>query len=395
MNEKRERLSEYLMYFVLSIWFSTEIIFNTNLEYVFWWKKTYVNALVKYICLALLVVQIIILQHYNAKEMILLTALSIPMVLGTLNSDYNIMISTWLFIVASKYIDFDKFARIAYIALILMMLLVFYLYFFGWIDDTTIFRGNLLRHSWGYTHPNWLGIRVFQIILLHCYIRRDKLFFIDYAVVFLGAWFVDRVPNCKTAYYALIFFLVALLFGKLMDCFEDGDTFFAKVLILIAIVSNIVSVVLSVINVKAYPVLKAFDTFMSKRFSWCHKTLKYYGITLFGRNIELYTRRMNSLVRKFYVDTAYMAILIRYGIVVFCIFSILYICAMIYLFRARNYFLILIMSLYAVYGIMENTFFSMNQNIFLLLLAFPLYQKKALVESKYIKKQKPRIRIVL
>jgi len=89
-----------------------------------------------------------------------------------------------------------------------------------------------------------------------------------------------------------------------------------------------------------------------------------------------------------------VAILLRYGIIVFILFSVLYIVTMRYLLKTRNYFLIMILCLYAIYGIMENTFFSMTQNIFLLALAAPIFNKSLKDETSLVERGRTRIRIV-
>jgi hypothetical protein len=82
---------------------------------------------------------------------------------------------------------------------------------------------------------------------------------------------------------------------------------------------------------------------------------------------------MGVLMRRFYIDTSYVAILVRYGIGVYLIFSILYIVAMIYCLKKNNHFMVIVLSMYAIYGIMENSFFAITQNFFLIALSFPLY----------------------
>ena len=70
-----------------------------------------------------------------------------------------------------------------------------------------------------------------------------------------------------------------------------------------------------------------------------------------------------------------MSILLRYGPIVFILFTVLYVSTMIMLKKMQQYVLVEILCLYAIYGIMENNFFSMSQNLFLLLLSYPIYKR--------------------
>ncbi len=373
MAERREKFSEYFMYLTFGMWLAGEVLLSSNLERILWWDRTSINSAMAMITLYSLMIQIVFFQHYSINEVLIVSLCSIIIAIATLNSGYNIMMSTWLFVIASKYVNFDKVIKISYMILILTMAIIFFMYYTGQIDDSVIYRGSMIRHSWGFTHPNVLGVRVFQLVLSHCYLRKQHITIIDYGIIALASWYVYRVPNCKTAFFGLVIFGAMLLIYKAENWFVGGQVFFIKILVLIAIVVNVLSVILSIINVKAYPFLAMIDKRMSYRFSTCFRTLKYYGIKLLGQEINLYISRMGVLMRRFYIDTSYVAILVRYGIGVYLIFSILYIVAMIYCLKKNNHFMVIVLSMYAIYGIMENSFFAITQNFFLIALSFPLY----------------------
>ena len=395
MYEKRKYYSEYFMYAIITIWFSSEVNLNTRLEYIFFWKSSDCNDFIARLCLVLLTIQIVFLQEYSFHELVIIVLASIPIIIGTINSNYNLMISAWMFIVASKYIDFDRIIKIAYAILLIMIPLVLLLCFAGFIEDRILFRGSVIRHSLGFAHPNWLGVRVFQLIVMHCYIKRNRLTVVDYLLILLGALFVDKVPNCKTAYYCLIVFLIMLIAYKLSDAFVGGKDLFIRATIAIAVCSNILSVVLSIVDVKSFHYLRQIDEFMSNRFFWCHKVLKFYGWSWFGRNIEIYGKRMGRVFPRFYLDTAYMALLLRYGFIVYIFFSGIYLLAMIKCMFRKKDMLVIILSMYAIYGVMENALFSVTQNIFLLLLAIPLYSLDFNENKELQKDSRKRYKLVL
>ena len=151
------------------------------------------------------------------------------------------------------------------------------------------------------------------------------------------------------------------------------------------------SITMSLINVKRITLLSKLDKLLSLRFSNCYRTIKYFGIHLTGTNVNLYSKKMGLIYAKFYLDTAYTSILVRYGVIVYIVFSALYIYAMIYWYKKRNYMIVIIFGVYAMYGIMENTLYSLTQNIFLLAIAYPLYNKEFIDNT--IEKAHKRIKI--
>ena len=286
------------------------------------------------------------------------------------------MMSTWVFVVASKYIDMDKIAKISYYTELLMTLAVFYLFFNGFIEEYTMYRGSILRHSLGFSHPNQLRIRIFLLVVCRCYIRRKKFNFFDSGIIIAAAYFVYRVANSKTSYYALTILAVIMIFHALMGKFGGNFDKWSNLLITGAILSNVSSLLFSLKDIRKVEQISKFDRIMSRRFSQCYRTFKYYGIKLFGQDVQLIVNRPGvGKHYHFWLDNAYMSILLRYGPIVFILFTVLYVSTMIMLKKMQQYVLVEILCLYAIYGIMENNFFSMSQNLFLLLLSYPIYKR--------------------
>ena len=143
---KREAFGQKFIYFILILWFSTEVLFNSTLDRIFIWKISELNDTLAYIILGLLVAQIVFFQKYQIKEFALIAIVTLPVIIATLNSGHNTMMSTWIFVVASKYIDMDKIAKVSYYTELLMTLAVFYLFFNGFIEEYVTYRGLVLLH---------------------------------------------------------------------------------------------------------------------------------------------------------------------------------------------------------------------------------------------------------
>ena len=372
--KKREEFGKKFIYFILILWLSTEILFNTAIENFFGWKRGELNDVMAYVILIMLLVQMVFFQSYKVSEMVIISLITAFVAFATINSNHHTMMSTWIFIVAAKHIDFDRMVGIAYFVQLIMIAIVFYMFINGYIKEDLIYRGSILRHSLGFSHPNQLGIRIFLLLVSRCYYRKNKLNFIDVGVVIVAAIFVNKVANSKTSYYALIMLAVISSIYVLLRILHNDMKILANVAIAVGIIANIGSVILSTIELNKHQILNSLNIFMSKRFSQCHRTMKYYGVELFGQDVQLIVKRpIVGVVYHFWLDNAYMSILLRYGVVVFLIFSMLYFATMLYLKRTSKVYLLMIMALYSIYGIMENNFFSMSQNLFLLTLSFPLY----------------------
>ena len=86
-------------------------------------------------------------------------------------------------------------------------------------------------------------------------------------------------------------------------------------------------------------------------------------------------RKLAGITEQLFLDNSYMTLLIRYGIVVYLLFTVCFLLLLWRLYRLERYRLILILSVYAVYGIMENNVYMITHNIFLITMGIFLYRQ--------------------
>jgi hypothetical protein len=375
MNDKMQRIGKIFIYFTLLFWLANEVLLCSTITRIWLWESETFNNAVSYMVLVLLIVHIVVFQQYDFKEIVAIFLISLPIIYSTIISSNKLMMSTWIFIVAAQYIDFEDFIKLAYYVQIVMILIVLFLFFSGRIEEIILYRGSTIRHSLGFVHPNQLGVRLFQLIICRGYLRRKRINIIDVGITIGVAVFAKMVPNSQTSFYALVLYALVLLFHIFVSITGLNVDNIIGYNIVVAVLVNAGSLWLSCIDVRNNNVLRTFDKLMSKRFSQCHRTLNFYGISLWGQDIQkIVKRHIIGSFHHFWLDNAYMTILLRYGVVVFMIFSFLYIAAMLYLKKEKQYMLLEIMCLYAIYGVMENNFYMMSQNLFLLVLSYPIYK---------------------
>jgi hypothetical protein len=385
MLSKREQFGEKFIYFILVFWLGTSVLLDSTIEHYFLWDKDIVNQFVDMAVLVMLILQIVFFQKYQIRELVIIGIISVLLVIVTVNSDNRMLMSTMIFVIASKYIDFDRFIKIAYFVQLLMFAFVVWLYLSAAINDVTFYRGDIVRHSFGFTHPNQFGIRAFLLVVERGYIRRDKLNFIDFSVTLFAAYEVNIIANSKTCFYSLLFFAVLIMIRMIARYGKIDLGRLSTYYIITAIGASVMSVFLSIIDVRKYSFFSIVDSIISQRFHQCYRTYKYYGISWWGEDIQLFVKRPSGKIFHFWLDNAYVAMLLRYGIIVFVGFSLLYIFTMIKLKSEGRYMLVEIMCLYSLYGIMENNYFSVSQNLFLLLLGGVIYGYNTAQEKLRIK----------
>lgn len=384
MGQERKNYFIYIFIF----WYIAKIICSTTLETICGIPTDTVSSMVNYLVLVLLMVQMIFFQSYGQKEFVIIAAASIPFLITAAISRNFSLLSGWMFVVAAKHADFEKTIRIVYRALLFAILFVFLLYSCHRIGDYTMVRDNVTRHSLGFSHPNQLGVRVFQLIACHCYLHRHKMRAVDYGIAAAAAAFAYIVPNSQSSCMCIAALALLLAICCLLEKYAQSMlSFYGKSLLAAAALLNILSVFLSLIDVKGHAVLRQIDMWMSYRFSHSFEVLQVYGIPLWGQKIFLMEEERQKMgiidgAGRLYLDNAYMSLLIKYGIVSYLIFSAAYLFLMNDCRKKKRYFTVSILLVYALYGVMENAVFMMSHNIFLLAFAGMMYERFSRMKDK-------------
>ena len=171
-------------------------------------------------------------------------------------------------------------------------------------------------------HPNQLGLRVFQLVACRYYINRNDNKVSDLIINFIAIIFVYLVPNSQTAYICLAILFLFVLIQRVYHYLSKGKDFnFLGVYFVIATVLIVMSVFFSTWAIRRWEFVRKLDKLVSIRFSACNRCMDIYGISVFGQKVFISTDELSKAglasIGRLYLDNAYMAMLIRCGIIVF------------------------------------------------------------------------------
>ncbi len=374
--------SNYYM-FILVLWYSIEMLLGTTFEGFGGVSASLLNQLQKYIVLGLLLFQIVFFKAYTKKELFLIAVCLIPFSISGLLSHSYRMLSFLLFVIASKDIDFDRIVKMIYYLNLVLIPCIILLCLVGFLDDTIVFRGLILRHALGFEHPNTLGQRIFSLVACHIYIRFYKLNVWDYFFVIAACIFCYFVPNSQTASMLLIAVIIGTFIYKGVSRWSNCSILI-KGLLVISAFCNVASVFLICFDFTKYSWFLEINNLLSRRFWSSHIVLQIYGITWLGKRVYItgQERALVGMIQNLYSDNAYGTLLIRYGIIVYILFSAMYLYNMNIQIKKKKTALVFFLCLYAICGVMENSFLSMSLNIFLLSIKSIFYKENNLKENK-------------
>jgi len=181
--------------------------------------------------------------------------------------------------------------------------------------------------------------------------------------------------------------------GGIYDKYSLNKKILINAMVITSVFINAITVIASFFDPQKNDTFNRIDRFLSRRFLYGHRMYDYYGISIWGQKVNtlVQDRKFVGVYRQWYLDNAYLSILLRFGLIAYLIFSILWIMAIIYFAKNDNYAMVVILFAYSVYGIMTTGFYMMSHNVFLLSMSYPIYAKTM---THYLYQNNRRVRFV-
>ncbi len=347
---------EKIFYFCIILWivFSvflgrttiTERIKNNLLFY------TYGRYLV-YVILCLL----LCFDTYKKTSFIsIIISASIFLVSAFLSRE-KVVISVLLFCIASKYAKPKKVVKYFLITHLLIVTFTMILSSCGIISENLMHRGEIARLSYGFSHPNAIGVEMLVILLSYFYLRQQKIRWIDYILwIIILIWFFDRT-NCKTTIIVAVLFLISFFITNFFNSKKlHQRIYWFSNIILITVVAS--SLYLTFFFDEQNRFMKKIDILLSFRPTIMFQAYQNFGISLFGHHVDLNM-----------VDNSFIRLLLLNGLLFFCLYIIFLCVDLRYFYKRRDTIGLLIMTAMILTGFCENVLFRMEYNFPLMLAA--------------------------
>lgn len=266
-----------------------------------------------------------------------------------------LVLKTGLLIISVKNINFEKIIHADLLIKITIFFLVVFLYFSGYISSSfTSYRDGILRNSWGFSHPNTLGLIIAIIYFEVSYLYFNKKIIKKILLAIPFICFISIVPNSRSAIYVITIFNLLSIIKVNANQNKINNFIYGKNLIFILF--TIISL-LSIIYYRQSEFINDIDVnIMSNRIYYQEKIVQEKGYTMLGKHLT------SNVV----LDNSYIYILVGYGITILVISYILYKKNFLEILHNNNTELLLISLSILVYGLFENSLTNIICNIFIL-----------------------------
>ncbi len=319
----------------------------------------------------------IILDNYNLKTIFIYF---LVILIGTADFIYG-KSEAFLFLgitlLVCRGLNPKKILKLGFYVLTTCLILSVLFSLLGFIDNKPfeIFRegeGIVERYAFGFTHPNAFHLSFFICTTLYLilFYRKSNIFIIILLAIadFIVYYFTKSRTGLLLSLmaYALYYFFFRFKF------FKELFIVLSPFLLLLCIATPF----LLGLAYGHFSIINRLDGLLSGRIFYINYLLVNFDVPIIGSTV--YNNYVNF-------DSGFVSLLYESGSLAFIIFVVLLFIALFCMYKRREYSLIFLLIVFAMYGITEAFFQSITSNISLFLLLFVLNRKKVYRKVRYVK----------
>lgn len=328
-------------------------------------KVTFYKAasLVSCALFAAVIVIGLVRKIYNARIIVVFVILAVIFALSWHFSRNNMLIWSFLVIVAAHQMDSQRLIRISSVITAAGLVITILISQIIRDADYIFPEGGRDRHGLGF---NWTSVAptlLFFLGLQYIFLRKEKLKFwelliLEAANVYLFIMTDTNMPFLLMSAY-ILFFMIQSFFKRHFRLLGRLKVLYWLLPALICIAT----VALYLIFDKDNTVLERLNVLLNYRLGFGSEGLEHFGITPFGREIFWIGNSIAQEAGAYnYVDCSYIQILLNYGVVFLAAVTGLYTWIMVRADRNKDFWLVFICIAVLLHSFSEPRLFDMTFN---------------------------------
>lgn len=348
VNVDVEKILEnvYLLFFAIFI--MQQFLFTTMFQ-ITWPEHMYEDM--KAVLLIMILLRYLVMEKNNWEEYVLIAVIGLGFIISWNHNGYAEIYNCFLLIIGAKGIDFRKICKVFLCVIGALLLFTVVAALTGHVENLVYHQeGRRIRIAFGICYPTDFSAYVFFLSSVYCYLRREKIKYIELTLLVGLAAFVYLFCEARLNTICILLLVVGVFYYKLQcsQSLKKGKTYqmYGWGSMLLAVIPTLCAggvLALSWLYSWDNTLLSFFNSLLNNRLYYGNKGLNLFGLSLFGKYIPMKGNggTTEEMIHYFFLDSSYMYILLQYGAVVFGIVLLIF-CIMNFRARERNDWLFLI-----------------------------------------------------
>lgn len=223
-----------------------------------------------------------------------------------------------------------------------------------------------LIYDYGFSHPNSGYNHILMISLMIIAVWKNRILWYHYAVMTVVMFAFYKLFYSRTG--ALTYLVLCIL---MLILFSVRNNQIRRLLGFIYSLLPLGMIMLSYMFLVIYPMhieyLDRLNKYLSRRIELSYNAAKLSGINWFG-SID------KSWIKEYYVDNAYINLLITYGGLIIIICILFYLLGTFYYWKNEEYYILILLATMSVYAFMEYSPVNITWNPILLFISDSIFK---------------------
>jgi len=380
LNETKRQKSQKLFTTLYLIIYSLLLIItflDTTMFSIKWPNQTMIILLE--LATTFIIIKVLLIDKLSRNEIIFFIFLSISFLGTCIYTEYGFLVFNLILILGAKNVPFKKilwlYCAIAGSILIITMISSQ----MGLVENLVYIRNGKSRISFGFNYPTDFTAHIFYLILGYCYLRKETLTNPELTSILGLSVFSYIFCDARTNVFCMVLTFAVFLYLKLRnhisdkaDCHYVMNPKFSRVLVFSMPICAIFFISLTFLfnDQTNNIILNIINSLVSNRLYLGNIGLERYGIHLFGSTFQMFGYGGSTTPPSdyFFLDSSYVLILIRYGILIFLAVLIIFVFSSLRAEKQKNIALLWILTLIAIQCMTEHHLLDIAYNPFLFLI---------------------------
>lgn len=331
---------EFLYLLIVALLLSMAFLNTTTFE-IEW--PAYLYSDLKVILFVVVILRVGYSQIYTKKELMLVAIIGIAFLVFCNRKSYDVFVEVFIFIIGAKDISLRKIITVYFAVTSILLVVTMGAALLGNIENLVYYpEGRRRRVSMGIGYPTDFSAHVFFGIMSYLYLRREKIKYLELVLIMIGNgilyWLTDARTNTICISAAVIFlgynkWIVER--KKKKNCTYEMNRIWSILLALSPVICGGFMIVISTFYNPHNKIMVLLNKLMNQRFSLSHRAIDIWGIDFWGEWVPMqgYGSTVELPKHYFYLDSSYVNIVMRYGIVILAVILLIWI---VITFRARE-----------------------------------------------------------
>ena len=289
-------------------------------------------------------------------------------------SGVDALLETGLLIAGANDIDYRKILKVYLIVEIPMTICTMIAGYTGVITNLVYHRGDQVRMSFGFIYPTDFVAGIVFMITAWVVLRRARCTWIEIGLMIISVVLFEKYCDVRNSEAVMVLLILGVVYLKIRNKFAErkGKKYTPSMLLKLLCLAAPHGLAGFMILVSRFyqpdvEWMAKLNTLFSTRLSLGKETFDRYDIQIWGQDIPMRGNggTAEAVTDYFFIDSSYVNILMRLGLIVFIL--VMLIISIIMIRNLNHPYMLLAMVIICVHSVMEHHMIEVYYDVFLML----------------------------